>query len=150
MSMAKLIIHYSNFFCSGHFLTYFSDIMDQKMTGAKKSYLNKKSVLSCLSTSQRFFLVLFMHWLYFHDWFLKLYEASAKLCDLGGRSYLDKKCSPCLCLPPVWCTKLGMKYGNTLLSLSMSTYKKNWKSTEDFGKKPQFSPKEKNFLDIWL
>ena len=34
--MKKLIFDYSNFFGSGYFLTFFPDLMDQKMAGAKK------------------------------------------------------------------------------------------------------------------
>ena len=30
------LIFYTNFFGSGYFLTFFSDLMDQKMAGAKK------------------------------------------------------------------------------------------------------------------
>ena len=36
MGMKKLIFHYYNFFGSGWFLTFFPDLMDQKMAGAKK------------------------------------------------------------------------------------------------------------------
>ena len=54
-----------------------------------------------------------------YNWFLKLYEVFAKLCDLGGHSYLDEKCSPCLCLPPVWCTKQLLKYGLTLMRTNL-------------------------------
>ena len=37
----KLIFDYNNFFGSGYFLTYFSDLMDQKMAGAKKVVIIK-------------------------------------------------------------------------------------------------------------
>ena len=40
-----------------------------------------------------------MLWLYFHDWFLNLYEVISKFCDLGGRSYLEQKWSPGLYWP---------------------------------------------------
>ena len=34
--MKKQIFLYFEFFCSGHFLVIFLDVMDQKMAGAKK------------------------------------------------------------------------------------------------------------------
>ena len=34
--MEQLIFYFNNFFCSGHFLVIFLDVMDQKMAGAKK------------------------------------------------------------------------------------------------------------------
>ena len=82
---------------------------------SQKSYLKEKSVLSCLSTSRWIFLFSFMLWLYFHDWFLKLYKARAKLCYLRGQSFLDQNLFFCLCLPPVWCSKRLLKYGLTLM-----------------------------------
>ena len=113
--MKKLIFHQNNFLSSGHFLIHEILKNRSKNDRSQKSYLNEKSVLWCPSTTQRNFWILFMLWLYFHDWFLILYEALAKLCDLGGHSYLDKKCSICLCLPPLWCTKLGVRSASTLL-----------------------------------
>ena len=44
-----------DFVGSGHFLVIFSDVMDQKNGRSKKSYLSKKSVFSCPSTTQRNF-----------------------------------------------------------------------------------------------
>ena len=113
--ITKLIFRSSNFFGSGHFLIYFLRSHGSKSDRSSKSYFDEKSVFSCPSISWRNFWILFMLWLYFHGFFLKLYEDLAKLCDLGGHSYLDKKCSICLCLPPVWCTKLGMRCGFTLM-----------------------------------
>ena len=54
-----------------------------------------------MCTSHKIFWILFMLWLYFHDWFLKLPEVISKFCDLGGRSYLDQKCSPGLYWPHI-------------------------------------------------
>ena len=36
MNMKKLIFDYNNFFGSGHFSIFFSDLMDRKMAGVKK------------------------------------------------------------------------------------------------------------------
>ena len=36
-----MIFYYFDFFCSGHLLVHFQDVMDQKMTGAKKVALTK-------------------------------------------------------------------------------------------------------------
>ena len=128
MGMKKLIFHWNNIFGSGHFLVYFLRSHGSKIDRSQKIYFNEKSVFSCPSTSRRNFWIFFMPWLYFHDWFLKLYEVISKLCDLGGCSYLDNKCSPSLCLPAIWCTKLEMKYGfpllydRYLLSVSVPTF----------------------------
>ena len=121
--MKKLIFHLSNFFGSGHFLIHEILKNRPKNDRSQKSYFKEKSVFSCSSTSRRNFWILFMPWLYFHDWFLKLYEVISKLCDLGGCSYLDNKCSPCLCLPAIRCTKLGMKYGFPLTFNSQYLWK---------------------------
>ena len=40
-----------------------------------------------------------------------------------GWSYLDNKCSPSLWLPAIRCTKLGMKYGFPLISLTANPNK---------------------------
>ena len=120
--MKKLIFQYNNFFGSGHFLVYFSRPHGSKNDRSQKSYFDKKSVFSCLSTSWSNFLFLFMLWLYFHDWSPKLYEARAKLCYLGGQSFLDQNLFFCLCLPPVWCSKRLLKYGLTLLIIYLPIY----------------------------
>ena len=39
--MKKLIFYSINFFCSSHLLVHIQDVMDQKMTGAKKVTLTK-------------------------------------------------------------------------------------------------------------
>ena len=39
--MKKLIFYYNNFFSSGPFLNFFSDLMDQKRAGAKKVVIIK-------------------------------------------------------------------------------------------------------------
>ena len=110
-STNKLIFHESNFFSLRSFLIHEILKNRPKNDRSQKSYIIEKSVFAWLSTSRRNFWILFMLWLYLHDWFLKLYEVISKLCDLGGCSYLDNKCSPSLCLPAIRCTKLGMKYG---------------------------------------
>ena len=79
----------------GHFLRSHGSKNDR----SQKSYFYEKSVFSCSLTSWRNFWIFFMLWLYFHDWFLNLYEVIAKFCDLGGRSYLEQKCSPGLYWP---------------------------------------------------
>ena len=99
--MKKLIFHKTNFFGSGHFLIHEILKNRPKSDCSQKSYYNEKSVFAWPSTSQRNIRILFMLWLYIYDRFLKLYEVISKLCDLGGCSYLDKKCSPYLCLTPV-------------------------------------------------
>ena len=113
--MKKLIFRLSNFFGSGHFLIHEILKNRPKNDRSQKSYFNEKSFLSYLSTSQRIFLFSSMLWLYFYDWFLKLYEARAKFCYLGGQSFLDQNLFFCLCLPPVWCSKRLLKYGLTLV-----------------------------------
>ena len=70
--MKKLMFHYNNFFDLGPFLTFHSNVMDQKMAGAKKVVKQKinffmpvnyekeflksihTSILILLSFSQRF------------------------------------------------------------------------------------------------
>ena len=87
------------------------------MTGAKKVIFMKNQFLHGRQPCEEIFWILFMLWLYLHDWFLKLYEVIFKLCDFGACSYLDNKCSPSLCLPAIPCTKLGMKYGFPLKNM---------------------------------
>ena len=72
MGMTKVNFRLSNFFCSGHFLTYFLRCHGSKNDQSQKSYFNEKSVFSCLSTWRRNFWIFFMLWLYFDRWFLKL------------------------------------------------------------------------------
>ena len=60
------------------FQSIFSDLMDQKITGAKNVTFMKKSVSLCSSTSQINFRILYMLWLYFHDWILKLWHVISK------------------------------------------------------------------------
>ena len=120
--ITKLIFRLSKLFGSGQFLVNFLRSHGSKIDRSQKTYLNEKSVFSWPSTSQRNFWISFILWLYFHVWFLKLYEARAKFCDLGGHSYLDKKCSQSLCLPPLWCTKLGVRSASTLLHISLLLY----------------------------
>ena len=94
----------------GHFLRY----QGSKNDRSPKSYFYKKSVFSCLSTSQRNFWILFMLWLYFHDWFLKLYRVIAKFCDLGGHSYLVQKCSPGLYWPKTgWPSRIKKSWSDS-------------------------------------
>ena len=133
--MTKQIFHSNNFLGSGHFLVHFLRSHGSKNDRSQKSYLNEKSVFSCPSTSRRNFWILLMLWLYFHGWILKLYEVISKLCDLGGHSYLDKKYSPCLGLPPLWCTKLCVKSGLTLFDMSFYNI---------------FSSKKSNFICLHL
>ena len=111
--MTKLIFHSQNFLGSGHFLVHNLRPHGSKNDRRQKSYFNEKSLFSCPSTSWKNFLTLLMLWLYIQGWIMKLYKVISKLCNLGGRSYLDKKCSPCLGLPP-WCSKLGVRSELTL------------------------------------
>ncbi len=111
--MTKLIFHSQNFLGSGHFLVHNLRPHGSKNDRIQKSYFNEKSLFSCPSTSWKNFLTLLMLWLYIQGWIMKLYKVISKLCNLGGRSYLDKKCSPCLGLPP-WCSKLGVRSELTL------------------------------------
>ena len=135
MGMQKLIFHKSNFFGSGHFLIHEIWKNRPKNDRSQKIYFYEKSVFACRSTLWRNFWILFMLWLYLHDWFLKLYEVISKLCDLGGCSYLDFKCSPSLCLPTIWCTKLEMKYGFPLLKMSQNLIKHIGTKYLNFGTK---------------
>ena len=45
---------------------------------------------------------------------MELCEVISKLCDFGGRPYVDEKCSSCLCLPLISCTLRSEKSGLTL------------------------------------
>ena len=95
----------------GHFLRS----QGSKNDRSPKSYFYKKSVFSCSSTSQRNFWILFMLWLYFHDWFLKLYRVIAKFCDLGGHSYLVQKCSPGLYWPKTgWPSRIKKSWSDSI------------------------------------
>ena len=96
----------------GHFLRS----QGSKNDRSPKSYFYKKSVFSCSSTSQRNFWILFMLWLYFHDWFLKLYRVIAKFCDLGGHSYLVQKCSPGLYWPKTgWPSRIKKSWSDSIV-----------------------------------
>ena len=55
---------------------------------SQKSYLNEKSVFSCPSTSWNFFLILFMLWLDFHDWFLKLWAVISRWRNIFSKKLL--------------------------------------------------------------
>ena len=125
--MKKLIFHSSKFFGSGQFLIH--EILKNwpKTDRSQKVCLIEKSILLSSSTSRRNFWILFILWLYFQDWFLKFHEARAKFCDLTGCSYLDNKCSKCLCLPPLWCTKLGVRSGLTISPAISKFYFISWK-----------------------
>ena len=61
-----------------------------------------------------------MLWLYFHDWCLKLPEVIAKFCDLGGRFYLDQKCSPGLYWPHIGWAPGSKNLRATLLPILVS------------------------------
>ena len=95
--MSKLIFQSSKFFGYGHFLIHEILKNRQKMTGAKKFSLTKNQFSHARQPWKKIFS--FKLLLYFYDWFLKLYKVIAKFCDLGGRSYLDQKCSPGLYRP---------------------------------------------------
>ena len=86
--MKKLFFLYFKFFGSGHFLVIFSDVMDQKNGRSKKSYLSKKSVFSCLSTSSRNFWTLLMLWLNFHAWLLNLWIFISRWRNIFSKKFL--------------------------------------------------------------
>ena len=70
--MKQLIFYFNNFFCSGHFLVIFSDLMDQKNGRSQKIHKSKISVFSCLSTTRRNFWNSFILRPYFQSCFPEL------------------------------------------------------------------------------
>ena len=61
MGMKKLIFHYNNFFGPGWFLTIFSDLMDQKMAGAKKVVIIKNQFFHARQACEGIFEIC-SHW----------------------------------------------------------------------------------------
>ena len=70
--MKQLIFYFNNFFCSGHFLVIFSDLMDQKNGRSQKIPKSKISAFSCLSTTRRNFWNSFILRPYFQSCFPEL------------------------------------------------------------------------------
>ena len=86
--MKKLIFHLSNFFGSGHFLIHAILKKLPKIDRSQKSQNAKKSATSCPSTTRRNFWILFMLWLDFHDWFLKLWEVISNWRNIFSKNFL--------------------------------------------------------------
>ena len=86
--MKKLIFHSSNFFGSGHFLIHEVLKKGPKIDRSQKSQNTKKLVASCLSITRRNFWILFMLWLDFHDWFLKLWIFISRWRNIFSKKFL--------------------------------------------------------------
>ena len=52
--MKKLMFHYNNFFDLGPFLTFHSNVMDQKMAGAKKVVKTKNQFFHACQLQKEF------------------------------------------------------------------------------------------------
>ena len=70
----------------GHFLRPHGSKNDR----SQKSYLNRKSVFMCPSTSWRNFWILFMLWLNFHDWFMKLWALISRWRNIFQKKFLTQ------------------------------------------------------------
>ena len=86
--MKKLIFHLSNFFGSGHFLIHAILKKWPKIDRSQKSQNAKKSATLCPSTTRRNFWILFMLWLDFHDWFLKLWIFISRWRNIFPKKFL--------------------------------------------------------------
>ena len=86
--MNKLIFHISSFFGSGHFLIHAILKKWPKIDRSQKSQNAKKSSTLCPSTTRRNFWILFMLWLDFHDWFLKLWAVISNWRNIFSKKFL--------------------------------------------------------------
>ena len=119
-------------------LTFLSPVL--KNDQGKNIQFYEKSLFSCPSSWWRNVWILFMLWLYFHAWFLKLSEVTSKLCEFEGHPYLDEKCCPAC-----WCTVRPKKSGLTLMCMAKTVVSfKNIISSE-VHQRPNFLAEAEDF-----